>query len=212
MAFQYLRPSSDVSIGAWYRDPAGGGLYTAIDESGSVDGEVAKCDSAPFAGDPDFPYTFGLSAGTDPLRDTGHTLRIWADAAPAGGAFSFALLQSGSLIASSSYALTSGADVEMFELVLSSAEAASITDYTALQGRVTLLHDGTSWALLVDKVEFEIPSPFAHLDVSGSGLLEVTAASGHYLEASGSGLIQVAGGEGPGSLIVPSGTGLKVAS
>src|SRR5687767_9128670 len=69
---QFLRPSSDVSIGGW-TDLGGGttNLYINIDEAAADLGDQVRSVLAPVAD----ACEFGLSAATDPVSSTGHTVR-----------------------------------------------------------------------------------------------------------------------------------------
>jgi hypothetical protein len=208
----YAYPTSDISIGAWARTPAGGDLYTAIDEVTLDTADFASVTSQILAGDPDFPYIFGLGSLTDPQGNTNHLFDIWIARTSGTGNHTcrLELMIGAAVVASRDFVIGTSSPTQE-TMTLSGAEADSITDYTVLRGRVTLLHDGNTWELALYAARFGVPQLFAHLDLSVAGMVTVAQASGHYLEQSGGGIVRRAGTETTGSLI-QSGAGVVLSA
>lgn len=205
---EYAYPTSDISIGVWERSPAGGSLASAIDET-SLTSDHCHAVSLPLAGDPDLPYTFGLGLLSDPGIDSGHVFDIWLGVTgfTSGKSAKLELFNGGDLstaLASAIFTVFDSSPTQ-FTLSLTTTEAAGISNYSNLAGRVTLLSDTTEWGLQLYMARFGVPKMFLHIDAaSNSGFTSVLGGSGNYLETSGSGFIRKSGLEGSGSIISPS--------
>jgi hypothetical protein len=115
---------------------------------------------------------------TDPGVHTGHTIRaVWRKNSTGGSTLSgkLELLQSTTVIATSTDTDVAENTYQTYSYTLSEAEAANITDYTALILRVTANRevDSTGRALLLTAIEFECPdaSGGTQYDQSVSGSL-----------------------------------------
>lgn len=161
---QILVPVADLAAGSWTTTP----LWSKVDDDSTVnpsgDGTtITSADnSAPDNADLD------LATGTDPASSTGHILRARWNKSASGGHAINAVLElwqgtpgTGTLIATLS--VTGITEVEQESTyTLSTAEADSITDYAALNLRVSRQGDtggnpSTRRSLVVDLVELEIP-------------------------------------------------------
>jgi len=125
---QYARPSSDVeNPGGWTTEP----LWALIDEEPFDDGDFAHSPKSATADS----FTIGLSGVTDPEVHTGHIVRIRAKAG-VSGTFKYELMQ-GVVVIKDSGEITLTTSFAEYNMTLSEAEAANITDYTALRVRVS---------------------------------------------------------------------------
>lgn len=123
---QLLSPVSDVSDGDWLPS-TGTDLYATVDESAYSDTDYIYATSATTC-------TLELATGTDPAVSTGHTLRYRL--LSGSGSVTVALKQSTTTIASwGPHTLTGAA--QDFAQTLSTGEADSITDYSALRVEFT---------------------------------------------------------------------------
>lgn len=121
-AVQLLRPTSDISAGAW-TPSTGTDLFSMLDETPYNDADYIVTSSASSS-------EVKLGFGFDPLSSTGHTIRYRAKG---NGTLTVYLYQGTTLIASHVPTLTSG--FQTFTFTLTSTEADSITSYTDLRLR-----------------------------------------------------------------------------
>jgi hypothetical protein len=123
---QNLAPVSDVSAGSW-TPSSGTDLYAMLDETAYSDADYIYATSATTC-------TLALASGSDPSSSTGHILRYRLLAG--SGKIAVTLKQSTTTIASwGPHTLTGAA--QDFAQTLTSGEADSITDYTALRVEFT---------------------------------------------------------------------------
>lgn len=119
---QFSRPSADVSTGTWTAS-SGSDLYAMLDETAASDADyittsgTSTCEVA-------------LTSLSDPASSAGHIVRyrISADS----GGITVRLRQGTTTIATWTHA-TAPTSLTTYEQTLSSGEADSITDYTALK-------------------------------------------------------------------------------
>ena len=121
-AVQLLRPTSDISAGAW-TPSTGTDLFSMLDETPYDDADYIVTSSASSS-------EVKLGVGFDPLSSTGHIIRYRAKG---NGTLTVYLYQGTTLIASHVPTLTSG--FQTFTFTLTSTEADSITSYTDLRLR-----------------------------------------------------------------------------
>ena len=148
---QYAVPNADTATGNWTRYPATGSFYSKIDETpvASVDDTdyitVVEDDEAGIYSNPTLgTATFTLSTITDPESDADHVVKYRVKyVGSSAPVFDVKLYQSSTLRASKQptggTVLTSS--FVNYELALSTAEADSITDYSAL--KLTIILSGT---------------------------------------------------------------------
>lgn len=123
---QKLAPVSDVSAGSW-TPSSGSDLYAMLDETAYSDADYIYATSATTC-------TLALASGSDPSSSTGHILRYRLLAG--SGKIAVTLKQSTTTIASwGPHTLTGAA--QDFAQTLTSGEADSITDYSALRVEFT---------------------------------------------------------------------------
>ncbi len=123
---QKLSPVSDVSAGSW-TPSSGSDLYAMLDETAYSDADYIYATSATTC-------TLALASGSDPSSSTGHILRYRLLAG--SGKIAVTLKQSTTTIASwGPHTLTGAA--QDFAQTLTSGEADSITDYSALRVEFT---------------------------------------------------------------------------
>lgn len=161
---QILLPDSDIAAGSWTATP----LWSKVDDDSGVnpsgDGTTIASDNNTAPDNADL----GLVSGTDPSSSTGHILRARWNKDASGGHAINAVLEvwqgtpgTGTLIATLTE--TGITEVEtLSEYTLTGIEADSITDYSALNLRLSRQGDtGGSpngrRSLVADLVEFEIP-------------------------------------------------------
>ena len=176
---QYAVPNADTYTGGWTKVPVGEALlYVKIDETPVasaddtdyiqvVEGEVSEEDYV------DGTATFTLSAITDPENSVNHFVRYRAEdnsgAYAATPSFDVKLYQSSTLIASKRH--TGGTVITSndppfanYSIELSSSEANSITDYSALKLTIIMDNDGDeNSSIQVSQLFFETD------DVGGGG-------------------------------------------
>ena len=121
---QLLRPTSDISPGAWTAS-SGSDLFAMLDETTASDADYITTSSASSS-----EVAFGT--GLDPLSSAGHTIRFRAQGT---GGLTVTLLQGATTIAT--YTPTITASYALYSYTLSGAEADAISDYTALRLRFT---------------------------------------------------------------------------
>lgn len=119
---QYARPVSDVSAGGWTAS-TGSDLFAMLDEAAADDGDYITTTSASTC-------EVALGSLSDPAVSTGHIVRYQLSA-DAGG-ITVRLRQGTTTIATWTHA-PAPASLTLYEQTLSSGEANSITDYTALR-------------------------------------------------------------------------------
>ena len=119
---QYARPTSDASAGTWTAS-SGSDLYAMLDETTANDADYITTVSASTC-------EVALGSITDPAVSTGHIVR-YRLSADAGG-ITVRLRQGTTTIATWTHA-PAPASLTLYEQTLSSGEANSITDYTALR-------------------------------------------------------------------------------
>lgn len=140
---QFARPSSDTTVGDWTTAP----LWSKIDDTAND----ATADSD-FISSPTNPNgtvtTIKLSSITDPQSSTGHVMRWRYSQDSAGGTavtIAVELWQTGGAAAiAATTVTTTGTAWTVGTLTLSTAQADSITDYTALELRVDATGGGGS--------------------------------------------------------------------
>lgn len=121
---QLLRPTSDISAGAWTAS-SGSDLYAMLDETTASDADYITTSSASSS-----EVAFGT--GLDPLSSAGHTIRFRAQGT---GGLTVTLLQGATTIAT--YTPTITASYALYSYTLSGAEADAITNYGDLRVRFT---------------------------------------------------------------------------
>lgn len=126
--YQRMSPSSDVSAGAW-TSSLGGALNAAIDEAAADDADYVTTSTAADQ------FVVGLQAGSDPGVSTGHLVRYRIRGDGTSG-IRVELMQGATVIATWEHDPAS-VSWTTFVQTLSSSEANSITDYTALRLRFT---------------------------------------------------------------------------
>ncbi len=205
---QFLRPASDISF-LGQTVPSSQPGFSVIDEV--VASNTDRMELNHF-GTPE-TWHGALSSAIDPQVHTGHTFRAMAARIDnsADCKLRVELRQGAStVLAFSVFNLTTS--LQTFSYTLTSGEAATITDYTALTMFITPTLG--SPLVIVSWAEMEIPDAgYEHLDIDGPGLKVVGANSGHFLVADGPGFRRVSGLETPGSgalVLNPSGLGWLV--
>lgn len=144
---QFARPDADTFIGN-YVDEVGGttDIFNSIDEVVPADADFIESPLDPASE----VYVCHLSNITDPLDDTGHTVRYRLAKDPSGAEQVDVTVElregyvneatQGTLIASTVFLNiangTADDDEELLELILTTVEADSITDYADLAVRV----------------------------------------------------------------------------
>lgn len=119
---QLLRPTSDISAGAW-TPSSGSDLYAMLDETTFNDADYIQTTSASTS-----EVKFGT--GLDPNSSTGHTIRYRAKGT---GTLTVTLREGATLIATHTPTLTTS--FQTFSFTLSGGEADSITNYGDLRLR-----------------------------------------------------------------------------
>ena len=166
---QYAVPNADTATGNWTRYPATGSFYSKIDETpvASVDDTdyitVVEDDEAGIYSNPTLgTATFTLSTITDPESDADHVVKYRVKYVGSNApVFDVKLYQSSTLIASNRH--TGGTVITSndppfanYSIELSSSEANSITDYSALKLTIIMDNDGDeNSAIRVSQLFFE---------------------------------------------------------
>ncbi len=119
---QLLRPTSDISAGAW-TPSTGVDLYATVDEAAADDADYNTTSSAS-------THELAFSFGVDPESSSGHTVRYRAKGI---GTLTVTLRQGATLIATHVPTLTGS--YQTFSFTLSGAEADAITNYGDLRVR-----------------------------------------------------------------------------
>ncbi len=135
---QITRPSSDVSIGTW-TDNTGGtaALYATLDEVIRADADFIQSGKSPATST---VYLFTLGALSTPVSDLNHHMEYTLGKDEAGGdalQATVEVLQGATVIASE---IRTVPDVfTLYDLILTEAQAATITNYGDLRGRITVI-------------------------------------------------------------------------
>ena len=146
---QYAYPTSDIdNSGAWTTAP----LWNKIDEEPANDADFVQSPASAA----NKAFTVGFGPLTDPTVHTSHVLRIRA-LVGTSGTFKFELLQGATVIHDSGVLSLTTAFAE-YNFTLTGAEAANITDYTALRVRVTAVTTYTGKFQQVSWIRLEVPS------------------------------------------------------
>jgi hypothetical protein len=188
---QYALPASDISKTSWTQlaGDNDGDAFDELDEGfGAGRGSGSGPDDAATVWQTDATNSVtrtiecALAAITDPGVATGHIIRARIAKSATGPAtleYVLSLYQGTTLIASSPSTAHDATTYATLEYTLSEAEAAAITDYTALRLRlVGTLGAGNNRRARVSTLEFECPN------AGGSVALTVADAShGHAAEA-----------------------------
>jgi len=212
--FQYAIPVSDVST-SWTRNPSGGSLYTAIDESPfDVSDNITSPDFQFFPG-LDWTTEHGLSAVTNPnyYADGWNILFEAAKSGSASNNMRVDLKNGSTVLATRIVSLSNS--IQDFTLALTPTEAAAIPPGAYIGGWslvFTALAPFGSPAsfVIVYGAKLQLPAVgFNHLDSdsSGCGYVVVGPHAGHYLiiDPSGSGYKRITGSETSGALILSGG-------
>ena len=204
---QYAYPTSDVdNSGAWTTTP----LYNKIDEEPYSDTDYVQSPQSAA----DKAFTVGLGSLTDPTVHTSHVLRIRA-LVGTSGTFKFELLQ-GATVIHDSGALSLTTSFAEYNFTLTEAEAANITDYTALRVRVTAVTTYTGKFQQVSWIRLEVPEriPCGFATISGNGTLITIGTKGRSsaVGVSGNGAVLPAGAKGAQDLVTISGNGTLATS
>jgi len=205
----FARPTSDLITSGWSTQAGDTtNLFQSIDEVVENLADYIKCGVQ----DVVEPYQCGLGAISDPVSSVGHIMTVTAAQLSLPGiqnVLTFRLKQGATQIAVANQLLTNNTTVT-YTYTLSAGEANAITNYANLSMVIEASKVSEfDFDVRVYHVFFQVPG-FAHLDISGAGLVNAAADSGNILQASGAGLLRVAGTEGVGTIILPTGSGLKV--
>lgn len=166
---QYARPDSDVSTGSWTTTP----LYSDLNETTPSDSEYVT--SGKNAANDIFEV--GLDNVTDPSIHTGHVVRTRIGGTKASNAnFIISLYQSTTLIASWTHNATP-IGFTTYNDSVSEAQAANITDYSALQVRVDGSASANGYAQC-SWIEVEVPTATTTYSktISAKGRIQQTEA------------------------------------
>jgi hypothetical protein len=126
VSYQFARPTSDVTDGNWYNElDTQTNLYASIDESSASDTDYIYTTAT------GSPCTIGLGSLSDPDDHGGHFVRYRAKGDGATDLV-VTLLQTATQIAQWTET-SAAATFTDYSHTLSAAEAANITDYTALR-------------------------------------------------------------------------------
>lgn len=149
---QYAYPNADIeNPGAWTTEP----LWKKMDEEPFDDDDFVTSPKSAT----DKSFTLGLSGVTDPEVHTDHIVRIRAYA-KVTGTVKYELMQGAVVIKDSGeIALTTG--FAEYNMTLSEAEAANITDYAALRVRATAVTTQKNQYQYVSWIRFECPDAAA---------------------------------------------------
>lgn len=179
---QLARPTSDITVGGWTDEGTqddDGNLYTSLDEE-TEDGDTSYIVSNTANDD----FYVGLGSVTDPNKSTGHVLHFWfrTDGSGTPERVSLQLRQNETVICSVTNQSNRSASYLDVNYTLSSEEADSITDYTALVIRGTNVNaSGSEW-VRVTMCCLEVPDASQEYDETGKlvTLLSVLDKSDSY--------------------------------
>jgi len=151
----FARPDADIATGNW---GSGGSLWDKLDEVTPSDADAVDSATLTDAAPTD-EFTVALSDVADPGVDTGHVIRArlkWSSDAVAG-TLTVLLMQGATGIAE--LATAGSTSYTTYTLVLTTAQAANITNYADLRLRVTASKDDIGGTLVASCswLEFEIP-------------------------------------------------------
>jgi hypothetical protein len=138
---QFARPDSQIALGSWTDD--GGGtlnIWQSIDEVSRSDADYVITANNPAAE----IFRGGLSTVTDPVSSSGHICRYayGKDAGARTIEIKVALLQGASTVIHEETHSNVGTGFTAGSFTLTSGEADNITDYSALQFRITATVSG----------------------------------------------------------------------
>lgn len=153
---QVAPPISDISTGNWIAGGAGATFFDRIDETVANDNDLIET-----SGTASDTIRFGLGTVTNPVTNAGHKLHVRAREPIFGGPISVNLFQGTTLIQSWS-GIGNGATYQNFVLDVDEANAANITDYSALEFSITSVAS-TEAVTDVSWVQWEVPDPTAPL-------------------------------------------------
>ena len=182
---QYARPSSDIeNPGGWTTEP----LWDKIEEEPFDDVDYLISPKTA-TGD---SFTIGLSGVTDPEIHTGHIIRIRAKTGVTG-TFKYELMQ-GAVVIKDSGDVVLTTEFAEYNMTLSEAEAAEITDYTALRVRVTAITTKKNQRQNVSWIRVDVPD-LAGEEHSGTGSISGNGSAAGTVKKGGLGsAIKSAGG------------------
>lgn len=202
---QYGRPIADISVGGWGNTP----LWDKVDEVTPDDGTTQIQTGNQPSND---TCEVRLSAVSDPLIDSAHTLRVRAYTTGAGS-ITYGLYQGATQIASQTSVL--GGAYATFAINLTTEQVAAITNYADL--RVRLTANGSSGRVRVTWVELETPdvtyagSGAASVSGGGSPIASIVKAALMAAVLVGGGTV-VAAGQETFNAVVHGGGALAVAA
>tara|TARA_R110000824_G_scaffold162838_6_gene338600 strand:- start:1881 stop:2423 length:543 start_codon:yes stop_codon:yes gene_type:complete len=159
---QYASPNSDVLDGAWTNAGGGQGALNSNVRKGTGDGSYIISEVA-MGFDPDL-CKFGLQNPDDPNSDADHIVRYRAIAAGMFGPapdLIIALYQGSSGVRSVTNGSVSTSALTDYSFTLTTAEAASIGDYDALQLWITRGAGNMGDSMKLSEAYFECPDPSA---------------------------------------------------
>lgn len=151
---QFARPNSDISNTNW-SPSTGTTLYGCIDETTASDTDYIRGTSSSAV------CEIGLSSVDDPQSSSNHTLRLRAKAngTGAGEKWTVQLKQGSTIISTPLNAANISRSWTDLSFTLTSGEADSITDYSALSVYMTPTTAGASESVDVSWMELEVPDP-----------------------------------------------------
>jgi hypothetical protein len=178
---QFGRPNGTITTGSWSANGGPSTLWECIDETSFSDTDFIRTTGTASA------CEVSLTSITDPVSNTGHTIRIRMRAAGSGGAenLTVALVEGTTVIATSGNLTNRSATFAERTFTLSGAQADSITNYSNLRLRFSGSHAAgetidVSWA------EFEVPDAPLVFNISGdaNGLLGTTTGTATFVAAN----------------------------
>lgn len=182
---QYARPSSDIeNPGGWTTEP----LWDKIEEEPFDDGDFLTSPKSASGKS----FTIGLSGVIDPGVHTGHIVRIRASA-KVSGTVKYELMQ-GAVVIKDSGDVALTVPYAEYNMTLSEAEAAEITDYSTLRVRVTAVKTQKNQYQYVSWMRVDIPD-LAGEEHSGTGSISGNGSTTGTIKKGGLGsAIKSAGG------------------
>jgi hypothetical protein len=162
VAPQFSRPGTLISNTGWIAT-AGTELWDMLDEVVPDEAASATATPLPPLPAPGNSFTVGLAPLADPLTSAGHVIHLRGRKPQTGIRIdgTVELLEGGTVVATLPIANLASVTWTDYSYTLSPAEADAITDYAALQLRVTLWSTGTGTNRLgtVTQAYVEVPSP-----------------------------------------------------
>jgi hypothetical protein len=143
---QYARPDEDITVGGWENESSGSSLYSSIDESSPSDTDY-------ILGKDEDECVIGLSDLVDPNVHTDHVIKVRAKVGIGSCTGWWYLKQGTTTIKSGVFNSTSFATSEV---TLSSAEAATITDYEDLRFHFKACSNSV-YSTYISWAEFSVP-------------------------------------------------------